>query len=57
MYARFSAWCEQQGHTFPCTADQFYSRAVHFANTLTTHDHKDPVDYLCTIGIGPNWRD
>jgi hypothetical protein len=31
MYEKFQDWCHAQGLSFPCTAGEFYARAVAFA--------------------------
>lgn len=47
----FNYWVEQ-GYDFPCTAQQFWARAVEYAR-----GDEELVERLCHQGIGHNWRD
>ena len=51
-YDDFLEWADAQGYEFPCTAQEFYSRAARYAA-----GDNDLIDALCQQGVGPDWRD
>ena len=52
MYEDFLNWAELQGLEFPCTAEQFITRAAGFAG-----DDENLLNALCEQGIGEGWDD
>lgn len=51
VYEDFIRFYEDAGLEFPCTALQFWARAVEY-----TDGNDELIDRLCQQGIGPNWR-
>jgi len=67
LYDYFIAYHEEQGRTFPCTADAFIARAFDFSReffmtgpepiTSRFGNYEEIADQLCIQGIGQNWED